>query len=158
MGRSAQMDIIMFLNELEELLKKMGYQTARLEGEAPQIGDTVRAMMPVDDAGNMVLLEVMAGEYNEKTLMIQIYSTMIVEIGPGYEALKEMTLDWNLSCPIGAFGIYRQGRQFYHKYNYLIPTDGDAKEMAAEIFYVIHLVRDVIAEIFPDAVRLSGHV
>ena len=81
---------------------------------------------------------------------------MIAKIGPGYEALKEMLLDWNLTCPIGAFGIYREGRQFYHKYNYLMPTDGDPKEMAKEIFYVIHLVRDVIAETFPDAVRLSG--
>lgn len=151
------MDIDVFYAELEELLKKMKYQTARLEGQEPQIGDTLRAMVPVDEAGNMVLLEVLTGEYNENSLLIQIYTTMIAEIGPGYEALKEMLLDWNLTCPIGAFGIYRQNRQFYHKYNYLIPTDGDAKEMALEVFYVIHLVRDVIAEIFPDAVRLSGH-
>ena len=151
------MDVNVFLNELEELLKKMEYQTARLDGQEPQIGDTLRAMVPVDEAGNMVLLELLLGEYNENTLMVQIYSTMIAEIGPGYEALKEMLLDWNLTCPIGAFGIYRQNRQFYHKYNYLLPTDGDAKEMATEVFYIIHLVRDVIAEIFPDAVRLSGH-
>lgn len=152
------MDVNVFLNELEELLKKMEYQTARLEGQEPQIGDTLRAMVPVDEAGNMVLLELLLGEYNENTLMVQIYSTMIAEIGPGYEALKEMLLDWNLTCPIGAFGIYRQNRQFYHKYNYLLPTDGDAKEMATEVFYIIHLVRDVIAQVFPDAVRLSGHV
>lgn len=152
------MDVNVFLNELEELLKKMEYQTARLDGQEPQIGDTLRAMVPVDEAGNMVLLELLLGEYNENTLMVQIYSTMIAEIGPGYEALKEMLLDWNLTCPIGAFGIYRQNRQFYHKYNYLLPTDGDAKEMATEVFYIIHLVRDVIAQVFPDAVRLSGHV
>ena len=151
------MDVIAFLNELEELLKKMGYQTARLDGEAPQIGDTVRVMLPVDDKGNFVLLEVLAGEYNEETLLIQIYTTMIAEIGPGYEALKEMTLEWNLVCPIGAFGIYRENRQFYHKYNYLVPSDGEAKDTAMSIFYIIHLVRDVIAEIFPDAVRLSGN-
>ena len=152
------MDVIAFLNELEELLKKMEYETARLEGETPQIGDTLRAMVPMDDEGNMVLLEVLAGEYNEHTILIQIYTTMIAEIGPGYEALKEMTLEWNLVCPIGAFGIYRQNRQFYHKYNYLIPSDAEAKGTAMEIFYVIHLVRDVIAEIFPDAVRLSGNL
>ena len=151
------MDIITFINELEELLKKMDYETARLPGEDPQIGDTLRAMVPVDDEGNMVLLEVLAGEYNENTILIQIYSTMIAEIGPGYEALKEMLLEWNLVCPIGAFGIYRENRQFYHKYNYLIPSDGDAKENAMSIFYIIHLVRDVIAGIFADVVRLSGN-
>ena len=150
-------DVNVFFDELEKLLKKMEYQTARLDGQEPQIGDTLRAMVPVDETGSMVLLEVLLGEYNENTLLVQIYSTMIAEIGPGYEALKEMLLDWNLTCPIGAFGIYRQNRQFYHKYNYLIPTDGDAKEMATEVFYVIHLVRDAIAQVFPDAVRLSGH-
>ena len=151
------MDIDLFLNEIEELLKQMGCETARLRGEDPQIGDTVRAMLPVDDAGNMVLLEVLTAPYNEATLLVQIYSTMIAEIGPGYEALKEMTLDWNLACPIGAFGIYRRNRQFFHKYNYLMPVEGDPKERAREIFYVIHLIRGVIAEIFPDAVRLSGN-
>ena len=151
------MDVIAFLNELEELLKKMDYETARLAGEEPQIGDTLRAMVPVDEEGNKVLLEVLVGEYNEHTILIQIYTTMIAEIGPGYEALKEMTLEWNLVCPIGAFGIYRENRQFYHKYNYLIPADGEAKDTAMSIFYIIHLVRDVIAEIFPDAVRLSGN-
>ena len=151
------MDVIAFLNELEELLKKMDYETARLAGEEPQIGDTLRAMVPVDEEGNKVLLEVLVGEYNEHTILIQIYTTMIAEIGPGYEALKEMTLEWNLVCPIGAFGIYRENRQFYHKYNYLVPSDGEAKDTAMSIFYIIHLVRDVIAEIFPDAVRLSGN-
>ena len=151
------MDINVFFDELENLLKKMGYETARLPGQDPQIGDTLRAMVPVDEAGNKVLLEVLAAKYNENTLLIQIYSTMIAEIGPGYEALKEMLLEWNLACPIGAFGIYRQNRQFYHKYNYLMPTDTDQKQMAMEIFYIIHLARDVIAQVFPDAVRLSGN-
>ena len=152
------LEIKEFFSELESLLKKMEYETAVLEGEDPQLGDTLRAMVPVDDAGNKVLLEVMALPYTENTVLIQIYSTMIAEIGPGYEALKEMLLDWNLTSPLGAFGIYRPGRQFYHKYNYLMPADGDPKQMAPEVFYVIHLVRDVIADVFPDAVRLSGHV
>ncbi len=152
------MDVNVFFTELEDLLKKMGLETAVLKGEEPQLGDTLRALMPVDEAGNKVLMEILLGQYNENTLLVQIYSTMIAEIGPGYEALKEMTLDWNLTCPIGAFGIYRQNRQYYHKYNYLMPVDEGEKQMALEIFYIIHLVQDVIAQIFPDAVRLSGNI
>ena len=152
------MDAEKFLTELENLLKKTGVQTATLEGVEPQIGNTLRALLPVTDAGDMVLTEVMMGPYTEDALLLQIYTTMIAEIGPGYEALKEMLLDWNLSAPLGAFGIYRQNRQFYHKYNYIIPTDADPEEMAAEIFYLIDLVLGVISERFPDAVRLSGHV
>ncbi|MBQ6518164.1 MAG: hypothetical protein IJI14_05545 [Anaerolineaceae bacterium] len=152
------MDINVFFAELESLLKKMEYETATLEGEEIQLGNTLRAMVPVDEAGNKVLLEVMAMPFTEDALLVQIYSTMIAEIGPGYEALKEMLLDWNLTCPLGAFGIYRQGRQFYHKYNYTLPTDGDPKQMAVEVFYIIHLVRDVIGQYFADIVRLSGNL
>ena len=152
------MDINVFFAELESLLKKMEYETATLEGEEIQLGNTLRAMVPVDEAGNKVLLEVMAMPFTEDALLVQIYSTMIAEIGPGYEALKEMLLDWNLTCPLGAFGIYRQGRQFYHKYNYTLPTDGDPKEMAMEVFYIIHLIQDVIGRYFPDIVRLSGNL
>ena len=152
------MDIGIFITELEALLKKMEYETAVLKGEEIQLGDTLRAMLPVDDAGNKVLLEVMAIPYTEDALLLQIFTTMIAEIGPGYEALKEMLLDWNLNSPLGAFGIYRRGRQFYHKYNYPMPTDGDPKQMAVEVFFIIHLVRDVIADVFPDAVRLSGNL
>ncbi len=151
------MDMNIFLTELESLLNKMEYETARMKVEDPQIGETLRVLFPVDEAGNKVLLEVMTKQYNEDTLLIQIYTTMIAEIGPGYEALKEMLLDWNLTCPLGAFGIYRPAKQFYHKYNYLMPVDEDQKEMATEIFYVIHLVMDVVASGFPDIVRLSGN-
>ena len=150
------MDADKFQNALENLLKKAGVQTAELEGVEPQIGNTLRALLPVTEDGDMVLTEVMMGPYTDDALLLEIYSTMIVEIGPGYEALKEMLLDWNLTAALGAFGIYRQQRQLYHKYNYIIPTDADPEEMAAEIFYLINLILGVISERFTDAVRLSG--
>ena len=151
------MDAKKFQTALDDLLKKIGVQTATLEGVEPQIGDTLRALLPVTEAGDVVLTEVMMAPYTEDALLLQIYSTMIVEIGPGYEALKEMLLDWNLTAALGAFGIYRQGRQLYHKYNYIIPTDGDPDEMATEVFYLMNLVLDVISAHFPDGVRISGH-
>ena len=152
------MDIHVFFTELDVLFKEMEYETASLKGEEIQLGDTLRVMLPIDEAGNKVLMEIMAMSYTDDAILVQIYSTMIAEIGPGYEALKEMLLDWNLTCPLGAFGIYRQGRQFYHKYNYTLPTDGEPKEMAMEVFYIIHLIQDVIGRYFPDIVRLSGNL
>lgn len=151
------MDADKFQNALENLLKQVGVQTAVLEGVEPQIGNTLRALLPVTEAGDVVLTEVMMGPYTDDALLLEIYSTMIVEIGPGYEALKEMLLDWNLTAALGAFGIYRQQKQLYHKYNYIIPADADPEEMAEEIFYLINLVLGVISERFPDSVRLSGN-
>ena len=108
------------------------------------------------EAGDAVLLEVMLAPFTEEALLLQLYSTMITKIGPGYEALKEIMLDWNLTCTLGSFGIYRKGRQLYHKYNYILPTDGDPEEAAREVLYLISLIRNVIALHYTDAVRISG--
>ena len=151
------MDINKFFAELEKLLKQIGLQTAVLQGKPPQIGVTLRTLLPVTENGDMVMLEFMAAPYTEDANVLQLYTTMIPEIGPGFEALKDALLDWNLTCRIGAFGIFREGRQFYHKYNYPMPMDVPADEMALEIFYLIHLVQDAIIQVYPDAVLLSGN-
>ena len=151
------MDVRQFQAELDALLQQAGVETAVVPGEEVQIGDTLRALLPVTETGDHALLEVMAAPCTEEMLLLQLYSTLILEIGPGYDDLKESLLDWNLTCPIGAFGIFRQGRQFYHKYTYPIPMDVDPAELAREVFYILNLVAAAIAERFPEAVRLSGH-
>ena len=150
------MDADRFLNTLEGLLKQAGLQTAFIEGQEPQTGNTLRTLLPVTEAGDVVLLEVMLAPFTEDALLLQLYSTMITKIGPGYEALKETMLDWNLTCTLGAFGIYRKERQLYHKYNYILPLDEDPEEIAQEVLYLISLIRNVIALHYTDAVRISG--
>ena len=127
-----------------------------MPGTEPQIGDTLRAMVPVTESGEAVLLEVMAVPLTDDAHLLQIYSTVIPEIGSAYEALKDALLDWNLTCTLGAFGIYRKERQLYHKYNYILPTDEDPEEAAREVLYLISLIRNVIALHYTDAVRISG--
>lgn len=152
------MDVNKFLEVLEEMLNQINIETAIVDGEEPQIGNTLRALMPVSDNGEKVLTEMAVAPFTEDANLLQIYTTMILEIGPGYEALKEMLLDWNLTCSLGAFGIYRKGKQFYHKYNYMLPVDVPPEEMAAEVFYLLNLLLVTVSEVFPDAVRLSGHL
>ena len=148
------MDIDQFLNELENLLKEDGMKTGMFEGTEVQIGNTLRAMLPVTDDGDCVLLEVMAAPYSEDAHLLQIFSTILTDVGPKYEALLDRMQDWNLVCPLGAFGIYKQMMHLYHKYNYLIPVDVAPKEMAEEILYIIDLVQEAIMQVYPDAVRL----
>lgn len=150
------MDIDQFFIELQTLLKKIGLETHMLKSEDPETVDTLRAMVPVTEKGDHVLVEVMAVPYTDDSYLLQLYTTMIAEIGPGYDALKDALLDWNLTCPFGAFGIYKQLRQFYHKYTYLMPVDVPADEMAKEIFYILNLVHAAITPIYPAAVRVSG--
>lgn len=151
------MDIDKFQTELESLLKADNIETAMRKEDDPPIGTVLRALLPVTKEGDMVLTEIMVAPFTEGALLLQLYSTMIMEIGPGYEAVKEMLLEWNLVSPLGAFGIYRKERQLYHKYTYPFPEDSDPAEMAPEVYYILAHVQDVIADIYPDAVRLSGH-
>ena len=142
---------------VEEWLKGLNVETAWLDGVEEQIGDTLRAMLPVTDAGDCVLFELMATPFEGTTELLHLYTTLILEIGPGYEALKEIMLDWNLNCPLGAFGIYRPARQFYHRYTFPYPTDVKVESLAEQTVYLIKQVYTAVAEHFEDAVRLSGH-
>lgn len=150
------MDNKEFFTQLETLLKEEGLETYILKTEDPRVGDALRTMVPVTEEGDHVLTEFMLVPYTEDALLLQIYTTMIAEIGSGFDALKDALLDWNLTCPLGAFGIYRQLRQLYHKYNYLLPLDADPGEMAEEVFYILNLVHGAITAIFPEAANLSG--
>lgn len=151
------MDADKFLNALEKLLKQSGVETAALPGVEPQIGHTLRTLLPVTEKGDKVLTEFMMAEYTDDVLLLQIYTTMIMEIGPGYDALKEAILEWNLMDPFGAFGIYPEERQLFHKYTYPVPADAEPDEMADEVYYITRLILNVIARRFPDAVKISGH-
>lgn len=145
------------LDALEARLKTLNVETARLKGEEDQIGDTLRALLPVTDAGDMVLMELAVTPFDEGMALLHLYTTLIMEIGPGYEALKEMMLDWNLDSPIGTFGIFRPERQFYHRYTFPFPSDATVEDLTEESYYLIGQCYAVIARVFPDAVRISGH-
>ena len=156
-NKGKTMNTNQFLTNLEKMLKEKNLETYITDSGDPLAGNILRTLLPVTETGDMVMTEFMAASYTDDADLIQIYSTMIMKIGPGYEAMKEMILDWNLTCPLGAFGIYRQERQFYHKYTFLQPKDADPEETAEEVFDQTGIILDILREYFPDAVRLSGH-
>ena len=146
-----------FQDAMAEKIHALDVETAYVDGGDGQIGGTLRALLPVTDAGDASLMEIMVTEFEEGSDLLLFYTTMIVEIGPGYEALKEMLLDWNLRCPMGAFGIFRQARQFYHKYTVPVPKDAEPEALAEKAMELLEMLYEVISRQFPEAVRLSGH-
>ena len=151
-------DVLEFQRELSSQITRLHMETNTVEGNGGiQIGGTLRTLLPVSMDGDAALTEILVSRYNEESDSLLFYSTMIMEIGPGYEALKEMLLDWNLTCPLGAFGIYRQARQFYHKYTLPFPKDTPPGKLADRAMYLLELLYEVLSERFPEAVRLSGH-
>ena len=150
-------DVRLLQDAVKARLDEIGVETAYLDGEEGQIGDTLRALLPVTEAGDCVLMEILVSPFDESAELLQFYTTLIMEIGPGYEALKELLLDWNLFCPLGAFGIYRQGRQFFHRYTLPLPRTLPPEAMTDSVYYLADRIHAVISERFPDAVRISGH-
>ena len=143
--------------ELEARFRKLNIETAWLKGEEGQIGETLRALLPVTKAGDHVLLEVMVTGLDEDMHLLDLFISLIMEVGPGYEELKEAMLDWNLDSPIGAFGIYRPSRTFYHRYTLPFPCDVMPEDLAAQASYLIDRCCAVTSYVFPEAVRISGH-
>ena len=151
-------DVLQFQQELAKQLEELNMETNTSEGSGgAQIGDTLRMLLPMDEGQNVVLTEILVSSFNAESDCLVFYTTMIMEIGPGYEALKEMLLDWNLTCPLGSFGIFRQARQFYHKYVLPFPKETSPKALADRAMYLLEVLYEVLSERFPEAVRLSGH-
>ena len=152
-------DVRAFQQALAKQIEELNMETNTAEGAGgAQIGDTLRTLLPVNEGHEVVLTEILVSDFNAESDCLVFYTTMIMEIGPGYEALKEMLLDWNLLCPLGAFGIFRQGRQFYHKLALPFPKETAPEALADQAMYLLELLYDVISERFPEAVRLSGHI
>ena len=151
-------DVLQFQQELTKQIEELNMETNMAEGTGgAQIGDTLRTLLPVNEGRDVVLTEILVSGFNAESDCLVFYTTMIMEIGPGYEALKEMMLDWNLACPLGAFGIFRQGRQFYHKYVFPFPKNLPTKKLADRAMYLLEVLCEVISDRFPEAVMLSGH-
>lgn len=148
-----------FFQALEGQIEALGLQKNWVTGSGtPQLGDTLRILVPVTDQGDVVLMELMAVALNEETELLQFYTTMVMEIGPGYEQLEQKLVEWNFLCPVGAFGIFTEGRQFYHKYTIPLFREIDAETLAEQTISVLELIYEVISAKFPQVVQLSGDV
>ena len=145
------------LGELETRFKKLNVETAWLAGGENQIGDTLRALLPVTKEGGHVLLEVMVDPLDADTDLLDIFISIIMEVGPGYEELKEAMLEWNIDSPIGYFGVYRQSRTFFFRYTYPFPAVLPPEDLAVEAAYLIDVCAAVTSAVYPEAVRISGH-
>ena len=140
--------------QIEELEMETKLDVAQSEA---QLGPTLRTLLPmIGSKGDVALTEILVTQLDDDSDLLFFYTTMIMEIGPGYEALKEMVLDWNLESPVGAFGIYRQGRQFYHKYTFPFPKDTAPKALADRAMVLLELICEVVSGRFSEAVKLSG--
>ena len=150
--------VSVFQGELGKKLTELKIETNTAEGlGGDQLGDTFRVLLPMlNSGGDAALMELAVGEMTEEAQLLMFHSTMIMEIGPGLPRLREATELWNLSCPLGAFQVWGEARQYYHRYSYPFHRDTPPEELAETAMYLIELLCTVISGRFTEAVKLSA--
>lgn len=141
---------------LEQKLNGMGMQTAAAAGAgAPQIGDTLRVLVPITDEGEAVLLELMVAAIDEETDLLQFYTTMVMELAADRGQLARTLMQWNFLCPLGSFGVFEEGNQLYHKYGILLTGEEELDRLAEHVIQILSVLYEVLEQKFPAAKEFS---
>lgn len=146
-----------FQTIVREQFEDAGMETAFMEGAgAPQTGGTLRMLLPAaGTGGDMALLELAVFRVDDELDLLTFYTTVLTDLDEtAAEALCAAASDWNLTAPIGAFGVYRAEGQLYHKYSLPFPSEADADTLATSAIYVTELIFDVIARYYGDICAL----
>ena len=134
----------------------MGMQTAAAAGAgAPQIGDTLRVLVPITDEGEAVLLELMVAAIDEETDLLQFYTTMVMELAADRGQLARTLMQWNFLCPLGSFGVFEEGNQLYHKYGILLTGEEELDRLAEHVIEILSVLYEVLEQKFPAAKEFS---
>lgn len=145
-----------FFQILEQKLNGMGMQTAAAAGAgAPQIGDTLRVLVPITDEGEAVLLELMVAAIDEETDLLQFYTTMVMELAADRGQLARTLMQWNFLCPLGSFGVFEEGNQLYHKYGILLTGEEELDRLAEHVIEILSVLYEVLEQTFPAAKEFS---
>ncbi|MBQ9348277.1 MAG: hypothetical protein IJT94_13250, partial [Oscillibacter sp.] len=108
-----------FLRKLEQKARKAQLEAKLVSPEGEGEREALHVLLPVTGEGGVCLMELMAVPFVDGTDMLIFYTTVLEEAGPGRDALNAVLSEWNLACPMGAFGLFRAdgGEQLFHKYS-----------------------------------------
>lgn len=144
------------LAELADCCTLLGGKTRLVEGSKEQLGQTLRALMPVGEEGDEILMEFQLFRYNEKALFLQFYSTLVTDIPPEHEAeLNRAIVGMNFRCMLGSYGIYRPLKQFYHKYGLLLEEHVPTCDLSDRVTVVLGALYRLVTDVFPIARGLA---
>lgn len=146
-----------FQRALAGRLAALGIETRIAEGGgAPQLGGTLRILLSVTERGDLCLTELVVSELGDGLDLLLFYTTVLPQIGPGYEALLSVLPDWNLLCTFGAFGVLREERQLYHKYAFPFPAGTETEALADIALTLTELIYETVSRRREEAAALSA--
>lgn len=117
----------------------------------------VRCLLPLfDDGTGKVLMDIFALDYNEHFDLIQLYTTMILQPGPGLEKLRGKLGEWNFYASAGSYGIYEEAGQLYHKYNVIAQSESSVDRVVSDTFAAVCVCMDEMADHLMEAIHISN--
>ena len=145
-----------FFQALGQKLRDMGMKPVLTAGAgAPQVGDTMRLLVPITDQGDAVLMELMVAAIDGETDLLQFYTTLVMELDADFGQLSRTLLQWNFLCPLGAFGIFEEEKQLYHKYGVLLTEAEEPDQLAERVIQILSVLYEVIEQKFPLAAQFA---
>ena len=142
---------------LQDAFGELGVEHKMIGGiEAPQIGDTLLAFLPVaDEEDQRVLMEIALAELGEGMLFLQFYSTVALECTQSPAVLLEAINTVNFYCPVGSFGIFSEQGNLYHKYCLLIDTEDNVQSVFENAVMGFHAIHSILSPRAPLLARLA---
>ncbi|MCC8121758.1 MAG: hypothetical protein LIO42_07240, partial [Oscillospiraceae bacterium] len=101
-------------------------------------------------------MEICLLDYSDEVTIAQVYTTLLMEPGPGLAAVRERLEEWNLHSYAGAYGIYEKQGQLYHKQNISVLNDLAVEDRADLLFAGICVAMDEMARRLPEALAVNG--
>ncbi len=145
-----------FQSALNEKIRALGIETTEVDGfGAPQIGDTLRILLPVSDKGEAVITDFMIFSYEANNDLLQIYSTVVVELAGELSPVVTQLNGWNSNCTLGFFGVVERDKQLYHRYTAPVAKDIAPEMLAEQVLLLLTFAREEIAKRFPEAAKLA---
>ncbi|MCC8157048.1 MAG: hypothetical protein LUC21_07765 [Oscillospiraceae bacterium] len=124
---------------------------------AEQSEITFLRLMPAlfEDETGQVYMEICFLDYSEEVTIAQVYTTLLMEPGPGLAAIREKLGEWNLHSFSGAYGIYEEQGQLYHKQNISFINEAAVDDQVDLLFAGICVALDEMTRRLPEAVAMN---
>lgn len=140
---------------LRNNIHETGMDTADVQGAGgPQIGDTLRVLLPLTDEAHPVCLDMMVASLGDGADIVQFYTTLTFEASENRDELEKAIRSFNFFCPLGSFGIFRE-EQLYHKYCMLLHEDADPDKLCADTLDALSVLYQVLDNYYPIAMRFA---
>ncbi len=140
-----------FLANVEKQLDALGIESTYVSGTGePQIGDTLRILLPITEEGHAAVTEIMITNIAGDLDLLMLYSTIIVVLNERKGELPQKLNEWNQLCPLGAYSIYEQEQQLSHKYTVPFDRDMEPDALADYAMTLLELLHSLLSVAYPD--------